>query len=184
MWTDSNAPVPPCARCGNSKPLALRHDRPGGPRLGTHETARSSRPRGGVFSLACNDGRTSMLKSLNDRSRPLGRHLRQLSRLAIGRRRARTAGRLRASGAGRTGGRLARAALSLRHPGRFHPVRADAAGRRAVPPPHAVRGADRTGGHPGLQARLHRLQGRRRAWPASSATCSTSGWCSPTCSCC
>jgi hypothetical protein len=53
MRTDSNAPVPPCARCGSdSMPLALRHDRPGGPRLGTHETARSSRPRGGVFSLA------------------------------------------------------------------------------------------------------------------------------------
>ena len=55
------------------------------------------------------------------------------------------------------------AGLRLRHPGRFHPVRPDAARRRAVPPPYALRRADRPGGHHALQAHLHRLQIRRRS---------------------
>ena len=55
-----------------------------------------------------------------------------------------------------------RAALRRRHPRRFHPVRPDAAGRRAVPPPHAAGGADRACRHHALQAGLHGLQGRRR----------------------
>ena len=72
-------------------------------------------------------------------------------------------------GSGRDGGC---AAPSLRHPGRFHPVRSDPDRGRAVPPSHArCRAVGACRDHD-LQARVHGLQvrpGPHRARPAHAA---------------
>ena len=46
------------------------------------------------------------------------------------------------------------------HPGRLHPLRADAGGRRVVPPPHAARRRGRTRRHHRLQGAVLALSGR------------------------
>ena len=60
-------------------------------------------------------------------------------------------------------------------PGRLHPVRADAARRRALPSQDVAGRADRPRGDRRLQAGLHRLQDRRRPRRACAAHAARSG---------
>ena len=89
------------------------------------------------------------------------------------------------AGVGRATGGAARAAGDCRHSDRFHPVRAHAARRRAVPHAHAARRRHRPGGDHDLQARVLAVRRGRGLRRASSRTWRTSGCCSPTCwACC
>ena len=69
-------------------------------------------------------------------------------------------------------------------PSRLRPVRADAARRRAVPPSHPSRGAQRPRCHHRLQGRLHRVQIRTGVRGLLAHLGRTSGSSSRTCSCC
>ena len=87
--------------------------------------------------------------------------------------RARTARRARGRARGRRSARSG--ARPARDSGRFHPVRADAARRRALPPPHAAGRAHRPHGDRAVQDSASRRFAPARGSRASSRCSATSG---------